>query len=124
MKTLAAGGFKDLTRIASSSPVMWQHICEQNKEHITEILSGYIRSLETAKEHIAAGDGQWVYRLFDQSRNYRNSISDASAGPIKRPTPSTAISLTRRAGSRAIATILASGGINIKNIGIVHNREI
>lgn len=123
MKTLAAGGFKDLTRIASSSPVMWQHICEQNKDHITEILSGYIRSLETAKEHIAAGDGQWVYRLFDQSRNYRNSISDASAGPIKKAYAVYCDIIDEAGGIAAIATILASGGINIKNIGIVHNRE-
>ena len=77
----------------------------------------------TKKYLFAAGDGQWVYRLFDQSRNYRNSISDASAGPIKKAYAVYCDIIDEAGGIAAIATILASGGINIKNIGIVHNRE-
>ena len=50
MKALAAGGFKDITRIASSSPVMWQQICLKNRSNISRILDGYIASLERAKE--------------------------------------------------------------------------
>lgn len=123
MKNLAAGGFKDLTRIASSSPTMWQHICTQNKENLTKILDAYIDSLKTARDHIFSGDGQWVYQLFDSSRNYRNSISDTSSGPIKKAYAVYCDIIDEAGGIAAIATILASGGINIKNIGIVHNRE-
>ena len=60
MKHLAAGGFKDITRIASSSPTMWQHICSQNRENISQILTDYIQLLTQAKEQIAAGDEQAV----------------------------------------------------------------
>ena len=36
MKQLAAGGFKDITRIASSSPTMWQHIClKKQREYLS-----------------------------------------------------------------------------------------
>ncbi len=50
MKNLAAGGFKDITRIASSSPVMWQNICLKNKDNIVKILDQYINSLEDFKK--------------------------------------------------------------------------
>ncbi len=123
MKSLAAGGFKDLTRIASSSPTMWQHICTQNKDNLTKILDAYIDSLKTARDRISSGDGQWVYQLFDSSRSYRNSISDISSGPIKKAYAVYCDIIDEAGGIAAIATILASNGINIKNIGIVHNRE-
>ena len=123
MKHLAAGGFKDITRIASSSPTMWQHICSQNRENISQILTDYIQLLTQAKEQIAAGDEQAVYGLFDSSRNYRNSIPDSSSGPIKKAFVVYCDIIDEAGGIAAIATILASNNINIKNIGIIHNRE-
>ncbi|MBP3926346.1 MAG: prephenate dehydrogenase/arogenate dehydrogenase family protein, partial [Clostridium sp.] len=123
MKHLAAGGFKDITRIASSSPTMWQHICSQNRENITQILTGYIQLLTEAKEQIAAGDEQAVYGLFDSSRNYRNSIPDSSSGPIKKAYVVYCDIIDEAGGIAAIATILASNHLSIKNIGIIHNRE-
>ena len=56
MKRLAAGGFKDITRIASSSPIMWQNICLKNKDNIVDILDQYIDSLEDFKEAIERED--------------------------------------------------------------------
>ena len=58
MKTLAAGGFKDITRIASSSPTMWEHICAQNQSNISQILGNYIETLNEAKKLVDAGDSQ------------------------------------------------------------------
>ena len=74
MKRLAAGGFKDITRIASSSPTMWQHICLKNKDNISQILASYIKYLEEVKSMIDSGDGQAIYDWFDSSRIYRNSL--------------------------------------------------
>ena len=45
MKTIAAGGFRDITRIASSSPVMWEQICVENHKNISTVLDEYIRML-------------------------------------------------------------------------------
>ncbi|MCB6200898.1 prephenate dehydrogenase [Extibacter muris] len=123
MRQLAAGGFKDITRIASSSPTMWQHICLKNKENISKILEEYIAALQEAKRTVDAGDERGLYHLFDSSRSYRNSIPESSAGPIKKVFAVYCDIIDEAGGIAAIATILASNNLNIKNIGIVHNRE-
>lgn len=123
MKNLAAGGFKDITRIASSSPTMWQQICLKNKEHILEIMDGYMDSLKDARELVADGDGNALYKLFEISRDYRNSMPESSAGPIKKTFAVYCDIIDEAGGIATIATILASNNISIKNIGIIHNRE-
>lgn len=123
MKLIAAGGFKDITRIASSSPSMWQQICMTNTENITGLLNSYIMSLETFKNQIAARKKNDIYNFFQDARNYRDSFIDASSGPIKK-SYSINIEIADEPGALAsIATILALNNISIKNIGIVHNRE-
>ena len=123
MKNLAAGGFKDITRIASSSPIMWQNICLKNKQNIVDILDQYIDSLEDFKEAIEREDDLDLYNRFDSSRNYRNSMPASSAGPIKKAFAVYCDIIDEAGGIAAIATILASNNISIKNIGIIHNRE-
>lgn len=123
MKSLAAGGFKDITRIASSSPVMWQQICLKNKENISLILDGYIASLIKAKNAVENGSEKALYSMFETSKDYRNSMPDGSSGPIKKQFAVYCDIIDEAGGIATIATILASNMINIKNIGIIHNRE-
>ena len=123
MKMIAAGGFKDITRIASSSAHMWQQICLTNTENISALMADYIRSLTQIKQDLDAHHEQELFRLFDDARIYRDSFINASSGPIKRSYVLT-VDIADQAGSlAAITTILAVNGINIKNIGITHNRE-
>ena len=123
MKMLAAGGFKDITRIASSSPVMWQQICLKNREHISQILGEFIRTLTEAKEAVNQGAEQALYSMFETSRDYRNSMPECSFGPIKKQFAVYCDIIDEAGGIATIATILASNMVNIKNIGIIHNRE-
>lgn len=123
MKHLAAGGFKDITRIASSSPTMWQHICLKNKDNIVKILDEYISLLEETKQSVVDSKEQEIFNFFDTSRNYRNSIPGGSSGPIKRMFAVYCDIVDEAGGIATIATILAANNINLKNIGIIHNRE-
>lgn len=123
MRMVAAGGFKDITRIASSSPVMWQQICLANGENISELLGEYIDTLTEFKKNIDAKNADALYERFDSARSYRDSFSSASSGPIKR-SYSLNVEIADRAGSLAhIVTLLAARNLNIKNIAISHNRE-
>lgn len=123
MKSIAAGGFKDITRIASSSPVMWQQICVTNTVNISSLLQDYIDTLVNIKKELDDANSDALYQFFDGARTYRESFIDAGSGPIKR-IYSLRVDIPDEAGSlAAVATLLALNGINIKNIGIVHNRE-
>ncbi len=124
MKRLAAGGFKDITRIASSSPEMWEQICMTNQKNLADILRQYITSLQEILSDLEQSDNQALHRLFETSRDYRNTISDKSKGAIA-PEYSFTVDIVDEVGSiSTLSVILASKGISIKNIGIVHNREL
>ena len=123
MKRLAAGGFKDITRIASSSPVMWEQICMTNEENISVILEKYIESLTVLLAKLKNREENAVSRLFESSRAYRDSFADAPKGSIS-PDYSFSADIVDEPGAISIiSAILAGKGISIKNIGINHNRE-
>ncbi|WP_099468295.1 prephenate dehydrogenase [Konateibacter massiliensis] len=123
MKNIAAGGFKDITRIASSSPIMWQQICLTNRENISALLNDYIKELSQVKALVDSSLEQELYDMFDNAREYRNSITDSSLGPIKKLYELYCDIIDEAGGIATIATILANNHISIKNIGIIHNRE-
>ena len=123
LKMIAAGGFKDITRIASSSAQMWQQICLTNTDNIISLLDKYIAALGDIRNDLSAGDEQALYDIFDSARMYRDSFINTSSGPIKVSYTITIDIADEPGALAAIATILALHQISIKNIGIVHNRE-
>lgn len=123
MRSLAAGGFKDITRIASSSPVMWQNICLTNTESILTFLDIYKNSLDKLMEAIKAKNETEIIHLFEQAKDFRDSIPNKSVGMIEKVFE-LYLDIVDEAGTlAAVATILATNSISIKNIGIIHNRE-
>ena len=123
MKLIAAGGFKDITRIASSSPEMWEQICLYNHDNISQVMDEFIRLLTQAREHMQKEEGLPIYRMFEESRDYRTSFPFASLGTIKKSYRIYCDVIDESGAIATIATILAVNSISIKNIGIVHNRE-
>ena len=84
MKTIAAGGFKDITRIASSSPVMWQQICLTNKEQILRVLKAFKKEISDLEERMEQEQKEAIYDFFDSSKNYRDTFSTVDRGPLKK----------------------------------------
>lgn len=123
MRTIAAGGFKDITRIASSSPVMWQNICLSNKEQIQLLLDQFGEMLLSARALIDSGDSDAIYRFFETAKDYRDSIQLTTSLPSDKIHEFYCDLVDEAGGIATIATILANNHLNIKNIGIIHNRE-
>lgn len=123
MKLIAAGGFKDITRIASSSPVMWQSICLTNTENIRLLLHAYISQLQEIENDLAKKDADSLFSLFDTAKEYRDNFTNGNHGPIKKEF-AIHVDIPDVPGSIAkTATLLADHCLSIRNIGIMHSRE-
>jgi len=79
----AAGGFRDFTRIAASSPEMWRDIALQNRTALLAELDRYGVRLAVFRELIEKGDGPALERLMAEARSART----AWAAPRRTPTP-------------------------------------
>ena len=116
MKTIAAGGFKDITRIASSNPYMWQNICKQNKDEIVIILDEFKNIIEEFKNNI--NNNEKTYEYFESAKNHRDSLIP------KNKVEYVTIEVKNKAGVLAdIATICAENSINIRNVNVLRTKE-
>ncbi len=123
LKQLAAGGFKDITRIASSNPVVWEHILLSNPENVTKGLKTFIMQLEEMIAAIESDNARDIYSFFDSAKDYRNSIPEHATGVI-RMNYEVYVDIPDEANALAKAiSHVGEAGINLKNIGITHNRE-
>lgn len=123
MKTIAAGGFKDITRIASSSPVMWENICLSNREQILKLMDSYSELFGALRRDIASDNENALLENFSAAKDYRDSLAIPAKGAHKRIYELYLDLIDEAGGIATVATILASNNLSIKNIGIIHNRE-
>ena len=65
------GGFRDLTRIAGSSPEMWRDVCLANRDALLAALDGYLGELELLRGMVEASDGQGLEEKFAAARAAR-----------------------------------------------------
>lgn len=121
LKRFCAGGFKDITRISSSSPQLWSNICRENKTYLLECIDEYIGELNDFKTYLKKDDD--TTEVFEDAKNYRDRLPKASNGLIA-PTFIIYCDLDDEAGAIAkMANHLYMNDISIKNIAIENSRE-
>lgn len=74
MQTLAAGGFKDTTRIASSNPEVWSAICEENKEQVVKTTEIFIEKMQEALEYIKNDNYKELSIFFQNAKEFRDGL--------------------------------------------------
>ncbi|WAM31039.1 prephenate dehydrogenase [Caldicellulosiruptor naganoensis] len=70
----AGGGFKDITRISSSSPKMWADISFSNKEVLLKLINKYIELLTNFKSNLESNSYSDVYSYFERAKSIRDKI--------------------------------------------------
>lgn len=71
----AAGGFRDVTRIASSDPTMWRDICLNNQKPILEMMKRYKDELDMLYNALEAGDGEKLIEVFQHAKQTRDKFT-------------------------------------------------
>jgi len=79
---LAAGGFYDLSRVASSDPVMWRDICLLNKDELVLRLNEYQKVIGSLTALVESKDGKRLEEFFTRAKITRKRIEGISKGRI------------------------------------------
>ncbi len=122
MLRLAAGGFRDMTRIAAGSPTIWPPICVQNGSAITSALDDVISRLTALREAVEEGDVAELEASLGSARDAR--ISLPSSAPAPQGLAELRVRIKDESGQLAIITGLAAElSVNIYDVEIAHSAE-
>lgn len=119
---LAAGGFRDATRVAASNPDLWLDVCAENRDAIVAVLDDYRARVGALREALATADDQGLRDLLASARDARRAL------PGKETVTGQLIELSfpipDRPGVLAEVTTTVGGvGVNIEDLGIEHSPE-
>lgn len=119
---LAAGGFRDMTRIASGHPAIWLDICAENRDAIVAALDDLIAGLDRMRTVVAAEDRDELQRRLSKAREARANLPVKGARPDQLAEVRIPI-LDRPGGAAEIFTLAAELGVNISSFEVVHSVE-
>ncbi len=119
---LAAGGFRDLTRLASSNPSLWSDILLANREQIAEAIDLYIERLASLRRLVVEGRGEEVEETFDRAKQARLRL--AAKPQVRAGVAVVQVQVPDRPGALAhLTAVLGEGDVNIEDLQIVHSPE-
>ena len=119
---LAAGGFRDMTRVAAGHPGIWPDICAENAAAIVDALDALVSDLAAMRARVAAHDRDALLGELQKASAARRNLPARIARPdhlaeLRIPVPD-------RAGVLAeITSLAADAGIGIYDIEIAHSAE-
>jgi prephenate dehydrogenase len=119
---LAAGGFRDATRVAASDTDLWLDICAENRDAIVAVLDDYRERIGSLRSLVALGDEASLRTTLAEARAARRALpgKETATGAwveLRLPIPD-------RPGVLAeVATTVGGAGVNIEDLGIEHAPE-
>ncbi|MBO8159545.1 prephenate dehydrogenase [Thermosyntropha sp.] len=120
---MAAGGFRDTTRIASSSPELWQDILFSNRKYVGQKLDKLIKFLFKIKKALEEDDSETVYTELCRAKEIRDQIPHKRKGLLPEFSELVCIVPDKPGIIGKIGEILGKENINIVDIEILRVRE-
>lgn len=122
-KQLAAGGFRDITRIASSDPQMWTDILLSNRHVLLQLLSQWEKKMSQLSFWLKNKNAEQIYHFFENAKEMRDHLPIDEKGTIP-AFYDLFVDVPDRPGSIAeITNLLAKVPISLTNIKILETRE-
>ena len=118
----AAGGFRDMTRIAAGQPAIWPAICAQNSDAIVGVLDDLISELASLREIVADGDELQLLAHLEGARVARRNLP--TTAPAAEALSEMRVPVLDRPGELAAIAMLATElDVNIYDLEIAHSPE-
>jgi prephenate dehydrogenase len=120
---LAAGGFRDMTRIAASSFELWDDILTSNKVYVAEALTALIESLTEQRNRLEAGEMGYFLEAFRLAGTARRAIPRDMKGFLHPLSDAYVYGEDRPGFLFHLTKVLFEAGLNIKDIELLKMRE-
>lgn len=119
----AAGGFRDMTRIASSDFEIWKSVFGYNKKNIAYAIDNFINDLQNMKKIISSGDSDSALNNFESARIKRDEIPRNTKGFINSLFDIFVYVKDEPGVLAKLTSLLYEAGINIKDLELLKVRE-
>lgn len=122
-QNLAAGGFRDITRIASSEPMIWRDILVNNKDVLLKLLKDWNLEMSRFIKLLEQNDGEGIAEQFRVAGEFRSQLPERRKGMIT-SLFDIYVDIPDHPGIIGqITTLLGNARINLSNIQIIESRE-
>jgi prephenate dehydrogenase len=122
-RSLAAGGFRDITRIASSDPLIWRDILLNNREVMLKLIGDWQDEMGRFAVLLKQGNGEGVAEQFRRAGQFRSQLPERRKGMIT-SIYECYVDVPDHPGIIGkIATELGQAKINLSNLQIIESRE-
>ncbi len=122
LQRLAAGGFRDMTRIAAGHPGIWPDICIENSDAICEGLDSLIEALGEVRNAVAHGNREHLMDHLSQARSARLNLP-GTVGAADRLVELRVVIADRPGEIARLTTIASEMQVNIRDLEIAHSPE-